>query len=108
MLNNVEKYIKEIKVNVKEIKTTLNEEGLEYGNTRKGASKLAVFAAERYKQTQNREFPRPTKEGWNSVAKEIYAHCNWALGKGLGKIPFVKMRANPINIRTRDKPPLWH
>lgn len=100
--------LKNTKISNNEIKLTLTKDGLKYGETRKGAKNLAVYATTKYKQIQQKEFSRPIENSWNSVANEIYDHCRWALGKGFGKIPFVKMRANPINIRIKDKPPLWH
>ena len=104
----MEKYIKEIKISEKEIKLLLNNEGLKYGETKEGARSLSFYITEKYQESQRKKFPRPAADSWNSVSSEIRDHCHWAQGKGWGKIPLVKKRANPIDIRTNDIPPFWH
>lgn len=104
----MEKYIKEITITEKEIKLLLSEKGLKYGETENGARDLSSYITTKYQEAQRKKFPRPIASGWNSVANEIRDHCHWALGKGWGKIPQVKKRANPIDIRINDIPPFWH
>lgn len=104
----MEKYIKEITITEKEIKLLLNKEGLEYGGTKEGARNLSFYITEKYQKIQQKKFPRPVDKKWDSVSNEIRDHCRWAQGKGWGKIPQVKKRANPIDIQTTDTPPFWH
>ena len=105
-----EKYIdfENTKIKKTEIVLKLKKEGIKYGSTKKGANCLAIFAVEKYREEKNKNFKRPAINIKNCVANEIQTHCRWALKKGLGKIPFVKKRANPINIHENDKPPFWH
>jgi len=89
------------------IQLKLNNDGLRYGETWGGARNLAIYAAVRYYQSQGKQFPRPVTYGWNAVDAEIHDHCHWALGKGYGRIPALRARANPVNIGLNDMPPFW-
>jgi len=104
----MKKYIEKIIFGEEEIKITLSCDGLKYGKTKEGSKKLAKYATEKYQKLFGKKFCRDAFYGWDSVSKEIYDHSYWSLSKIWSKIPQIKKRANPINIKTKDKPPFWH